>query len=806
MRFRLFALAAFWMCVALFSGVASGAEPAAEAGAERRAGRFVELEADVQAIFGKYCLRCHDARKQEGRFRLDSLSLDFTDMLVAQRWGEVLFRLNSGEMPPKTEPQPTADELGRLSEAISQRLDAGRAARMARRDRVEHNRLSRDEYSKTAYDLLGVHFDPSMPGALNDDPRWHGFDRIGALLTLSPSHVERYFKAAESILQQAYPEQPAAVKTVRQTAPAPQRWLIYPSLLHGRIQTPTAGLYRIRVQASGLASFRGRLPRLSLWNASLRRAEAGEDVLAAEESPTVVTFETYLPQGDFQLINEAPGKLDDGPTPSATPKMLVRVRDYRPNPIGYKLFLEDGRPIFPLLLVDWYECEGPIVTDADRQKREAFYPPSVNGRTPQDAPGLDSLRRDVRDGVSKFVARAWRRPPKPAEIDRFAKLFDSELQSGESPRSAYLAALAGVLTSRNFYYLVEGSADSPRERVDDWELASRLSYFLWSSLPDDELFAHAARGDLDQPEVLQQQVRRMLADEKARRFVEAFPRQWLQLHRVGQFPPDPELYPDYDKWLERSMVLETTQYFGDVFARNASIREFLTSDWTIVNARLAMHYGMEFPLQAGFRRVPLDARHRRGGLLTQASVLSLTSDGSRHRPVHRGVWVSEAIFARTPPPPPPNVEPLEPTPSDKPKATIRDQLQAHATHATCAACHRKIDPLGFAFDNYDAIGRWRTSEKVVGGVGDDPPVFAGGTLPDGRPFDGPETFKQLLAADLERFAESFTEQLATYGLRRVMTIDDREQIRAIVTQSKPEGFPLRTLIERLTTSELFLRR
>ena len=776
------------------------------AAAHLRADESTNFDKVVLPLFGKYCQRCHDAKKQEGQFQLDTLSRDFADMLVAQRWSEVLFRLNSGEMPPKDEPQLSADELERLSEAISQQIDAGRAARMARRDRVTLNRLSREEYSKTMYDLLGVHFDATMPGALNDNPRWHGFDRIGALLTLSPSHVERYLKAADTVLQQAFPEQQPTSAINRQTAPAPQRWVIYPSLLHGQIQTPTPGLYRIRVQLSGLASFKGRLPRLSLWNSSLKRAEVGQDVLAAEDAPTVIEFESFLPQGSFQLINEAPGKLDDGPTPSATPKLLTRVKDYRPSPIGYKLFLADGLPIFPLLLVDWYECEGPLVLEADLKKREGFFPSRLSTRSPPEAQELEQQQRDARECLSRFMARAWRRPPTTAEVDRFVALFDSERQSGENPRSAYLAAMVGVLASRNFYYLVDGSADSQRERINDWELASRLSYFLWSSLPDSELSERAARGDLHQPAVLRQQIQRMLADSKSNRFVEAFPRQWLQLHRVGQFPPDPELYPDYDQWLERSMVLESTQFFSEVFTRNASIREFLTSDWTVLNARLAMHYGMEFPVQAGFRRVPLTERDHRGGLLTQAAVLSLTSDGTRHRPVHRGVWVSEAIFGRTPPPPPPNVEPLEPTPSNKPKATIRDQLQAHATHTICSSCHRKIDPLGFAFENYDAIGRWRTTEKVAEGLGNDPPVFAGGAFPDGRQYDGPESFKKLLAAQLDPFAEAFIEQLATFALRRVMTIDDRKQIHSIAAASKSDDFQLRTMVEQLVLSELFLKR
>ena len=323
---------------------------------------------------------------------------------------------------------------------------------------------------------------------------------------------------------------------------------------------------------------------------------------------------------------------------------------------------------------------------------------------------------------------------------------------------------------------MEGTPTQPRETINDWELASRLSFFLWSSMPDEPLIAAAGKGELHQPEVLQLQMARMFADSKSDRFTESFPQQWLQLHKVGMFPPDAELYPDYDKWLEKSMVLETTGFFAEVFSQNLSIREFISSDWTIMNSRLAMHYRMPLLDQGGFQRVTLRLNDHRGGLLTQASVLSLTSDGTRHRPVHRGVWVSEAIFGKTPPPPPPNVEPLEPTPSDKPKATIRDQLEAHATHATCASCHRRIDPLGFAFDNFDAIGRWRTEEQVAGGQGNNPPVNASGLLPNGRTYKDSEEFKQCLVEDIDRFAIAFVEQLATFALRRVMTIDDAAEI------------------------------
>jgi hypothetical protein len=517
-------------------------------------------------------------------------------------------------------------------------------------------------------------------------------------------------------------------------------------------------------------------------------------VVAAEDAATTVEIEAFLPQGGFSLNNEAPGKFE-GHTLSQTPGIITTTKQYRTTrPTGYKLFDDEGRSIFPLLLIDSLEYEGPILTAADRKKREGLFPPN------------DGDLATARACLQRLMIRAWRRPATKNEIDRFMKIVENELAVGEDFRTAYLAAATGVLTSKNFYYLVEGTPTEPRERIDDWELASRLSFFLWSSLPDESLFAAANKGELHKPAALRTQLRRMLADSKTDRFTDSFPQQWLQLHKVGMFPPDAELFPDYDKWLEQSMGLETTGFFAEVFSKNLSIAEFLTSDWTIMNSRLAMHYEMPLLDGAGFQRVALRTNDHRGGILTHASVLSLTSDGTRHRPVHRGVWVSEAIFGKTPPPPPPNVEPLEPTPSDKPKATIRDQLEAHTTHATCASCHRRIDPLGFAFDNFDAVGRWRTHEQVAGGKGNNPPVNASSSLPDGRVYKGSEEFKHRLVEDIDRFAIAFVEQLATFALRRVMTIDDASEIREIAAASKTGSYKLQTIIEQFVMSDLFQKR
>jgi hypothetical protein len=472
--------------------------------------------------------------------------------------------------------------------------------------------------------------------------------------------------------------------------------------------------------------------------------------------------------------------------------VFIGSRDHRlANPSGHKLFDDDGNPLHPLLIVDAIEVEGPIVSDEDRRKRKLFWP--ENGA-------------QVRDRLKLFAERAWRRPVAANEIDRYTAIYAQERAAGEKPRAAYLAAMAGVLASKSFCYLESGDPDEQRLTLDDYELASRLSYFLWGSLPDEPLLEDARTGRLTRPEVLQSQVARMIADPKIDRFLEAFPYQWLELDRVGMFPPDRKLYRDYDLWLEYSMKREPVETFAKAFRENLPVGDLLAGDWSMVNARLAEHYQLPRPSDAGFTKTRFTADQGRGGLLTQAAVLSLTSDGTRHRPVHRGVWVSEALFGVTPPPPPPNVQPLEPTPVDVEKMTIRAQLAAHSTSAACAACHRKIDPLGFAFENYDAIGRWRTHEETAAGKGASPPVDASGVLPDGRAFSGPTEFKQLLASDAATFAEAVESKLATFALRRAMTVDDRAAIRQIAASVKESGYPLRSLVEALATSDLIQSR
>jgi len=801
------------MCAALTHRSAAAAAPS--------------FDEAVQPFFAKYCLRCHNSQKQEGEFRLDTLARDFTLAETAQRWDEVIFRMNSGEMPPEKEPQPSPDELGRVVDWLSARSSEGQAARMARRGPVTHYRLSRNEYQNTIYDLLGVYYDVNRPGVFNQDPLWHGYDHLGSMLSLSPSHVEHYFRAAEEILEVASLNRPTKRKSVHKDVVdirrfddgeleeiqaqlkalgrnEPMRYLIWPGgrmpgLSSAWLAREGSGRYRARIQISGLPGLNGELPHLTVRGGAKGATKVifDADIAAPEDKPIVLELETHLEMPTaLTLVNECSDPFDPKKANTMFRNAAILGSYKEPsllNPISFKLFTEDGRAIYPLLLVDWIEWEGPLVSDEMQQWHKAIYP-----QNQRDAAEIQAC-------LSRLAQRAWRRPVADEEIAPYVKLTMSEVEAGEKFDSAYKAALIGILTSSQFYLLQEGSPEENRREVNDWELASRLSYFLYNSLPDDELFAAAASGRLHEPVELRKQLHRMFADPKFERFLDSFPYQWLRLEQVGMFPPNQKLYPEYSLPLERSMVQETKLYFREMFQQNRPLGEFLDSDWTMLNARLREHYGLPPTDATGFERVALGPQDHRGGLLTHASILMLTSDGQRHRPVHRGVWLSEAIFNRTPPPPPPNVEPLETTPEDAPKATIRMQLQAHATHTTCASCHKKIDPLGFAFENYDAIGRWRTEEESTG-KGKNPAVNATGELPDGRKFSGPDQFKALLVEDQDRFAAAFIEQLATYALRRVVTIDDAASIQAIVAAGKQDGYRLRTVIENLVLSDLFRKR
>ena len=785
-----------------------------------------------EVFLKKHCIACHGSEEEKGDIRLDLLSRDFKAGLDSHHWAEALDKLNSGEMPPEDEPQPTQDEIAAFVTALDSLLKEGRAARMAARPAVSHYRLSRKEYQNTVYDLLGVRYDPAKPGELNEDTLWHGYERIGAQLALSPSHVDRYYRAADIVLDRAFPAASSEARKIRKTAAdlrygggksqqealdrfgikRPLRYLLFPGRVQsalssnwlGRTGPEHSGLYKLRLQASGIRPPGGQPAHLSIGKKTSEETVDGLiefDITASEDSPQIYEFEVFLEMPTQLHFAVVATDVVDRRGGAAFRNALASRGGYifthssetlLLNPNAPQMFDGQGNGIFSTVILDWIEWEGPLVTEAEKSQRE--------GVLPSD----DATPELVAEHLGRFAERAWRRPVKQEELKDYLETYRVERESGEKAAAAYRIALQSILTSRNFIYLVEGEPEA-RERLTDWELASRLSYFLWSSMPDDALFTAATSGDLN-GEGLEKEVDRMMTDDRINRFIDDFSRQWLQLHRVGMFPPDKKLYAAYDDWLETSMRQEPVEYFREMLTKNLPIDSFLASDWTMANARLCDFYGLSEPKTGGFERVSLKPEDHRGGLLTMGAVLGLTSDGTRHRPVHRGVWLSEAIFNRTPPAPPANVDPIEPIPPKGTKITIRQRIEAHATNASCAACHRNIDPLGLAFDQYDAIGQWRTREQVAAGVGEDPLVDASGVMPNGRPFTGSVEFKQLLLEDRDKVARAFIEHLCTYALRRVLTVDDRDDLKSIQEEAKKNQYRVKDIVRAVALSDLIRKR
>jgi hypothetical protein len=792
----------------------------------------VVAAAPFEAFLKTHCIKCHGPKKEKGDLRLDRLSRDFKLGADTHHWAEVIEQINAGEMPPKKQKRPAQKEIATFITSLDARIKEGRAARMAARPAVAHYRLSRKEYQNTVYDLLGVRYDPTKPGQLNEDTLWHGFERIGSELSLSPSHVDRYYRASGLVLDRAFPVKSTEARKVRKTAAdirysggkqqqallkrfgitRPLRYLLFPGNVQqalsshwlGKTGPEHSGLYKVRIQASGIRPPEGQTAHLSIGKRTGEETVNGLiefDVTAPEDKPQVYEFEVFLEMPtqlhfavvSTNVVDRRAGAAFRGALNSRNAYIFTHSSETALlNPNAPQMFDDKGNGLFSTVLLDWIEWEGPLLSEAEKSRRQGVRPP--DGATPEV----------VAAHLQRFTERAWRRPVKQEELAAYLKSYQQEREAGEKLADAYRVALRGVLTSRNFIYIVEGEPKA-RQRLTNSELASRLSYFLWSSMPDGALFA-AAKGGALNGEGLKKQVDRMLTDDKAGRFIDDFSRQWLQLHRVGMFPPDKKLYPTYDAWLEQSMRSEPVEFFREMFAKNLPIDSFIESDWTVANARLREFYELPAPKGAGFERVALKPEDRRGGLLTMGAILGLTSDGTRHRPVHRGVWLSEAILGKTPPPPPANVPAIEPNPPKNPKATLREKLEAHRNDVNCAACHAKIDPLGLAWDNYDAIGQWRTREKIATGTGQDPLINPAGAMPDGRAFKDANQFKQRLLEDRDKIARAFIEHLGTYGLRRVLTFDDREDLDAIQAEAKKHQYRVRDIIRAVALSDLMRKR
>jgi hypothetical protein len=780
--------------VKIFAGlcaawIAGSAASSADFGTEQQ-------QFEQRQFFSRHCSDCHDAIAKEGGLDLAALGRDLSDAETLRRWVRVYDRLTGGEMPPPSAPQPDAEArqafLAKLAPSLT---EADRAQR-----EVVLRRLNRSEYENTIRDLFRVRAE--VAAMLPEDAKAHGFDNIGEALAASTELVEAYLRAADVAIDMvlSQEQQPPWLKTHstfydgfknRSNANLVFRFLDegvvhYLSDLkstHVRnFAAPVAGTYRIRFRAR---AYRSTQPmKVEVGAGDVHKGNHGRHTVGyfdVQPELTEIVFEDWFRVGDGFSV--------------------------RPFGIGNVRIGQNRQYAGPGLLFADYDVEGPLDDDLTAGRRELLA-------------GIDLKMATAADGrqlIACFLPRAFRRPVTAEEIDRYAGLMQRLVDRGEGFESALRAGLRAVLSAPDFLFLNEPLIAGSDE-IDEYALASRLSYFLWSSMPDAELLDLAARGQLHDPAVRRQQVERMLSSPKAAALTSNFTGQWLRLRELSQNEPDETLYPEYDALLEFSMGEETRRFFDEVLKRDLSVTEFIDSDWAMLNDRLAKHYGVPGITGAELRRVELPRDSVRGGLLTQASILKVTANGTTTSPVLRGAWAIENLLGIHVPPPPP-VPAVEPDLTGA--TTLRQQLDQHRNDASCASCHSKIDPPGFALESFDAIGGWRQWYRIpaADGLVLDPkkkeewpitykrglPVDSTGKLPTGETFQNIRECKALLKRDPDRIARCIAEKLLVYGLGRGLGFSDRKTVEAIVTQVRQKNYGLRSLMQEVAASEAFAR-
>jgi hypothetical protein len=730
----------------------------------------------IKPFLNKYCNTCHNSDKQAGGVALDVYKNEAHARKDRMTWETVQKLVAAGEMPPKKKDQPTKDEKEHFLGWIENSLTKVDCTAPKDPGRVTLRRLNRAEYNNTVRDLCGVRITPADD--FPSDDVGYGFDNIGDVLSLQPILLEKYLAAADRVLDAAIvplEAVPSSSQVFR-----PQNLTVEPrsarlrEMVNGRevrrieftvagtayqdkLNFPATGDYLIRVKAWGQPAG-GEAPKLSIRVHSEELKAAAVD--APRGKPVTVEVKARIEHGE------------------------KRVEAAFLNP-------SEGADKPRTLGVETIEVEGPI-GGAPRPLPESTRMILVQTpKTPADAP---SAARAV---LMNFARRAFRRPATPAEVDRLMNLYALAVGQGDSFEKAIRLPLKAVLVSPHFLFRIEDDPKAGEDvrTLDDHELAARLSYFVWSSMPDDELSRVADRGDLRKPGVLKAQVERMLRDPKSSALVDNFAGQWLMLRSLRTQNMDPGTYKGWDEQLRSAMIRETELFFDHVVKNDRSVLDFLDSDYTFVNGRLAQHYGMKDVFGRDFRMVKLTDR-RRGGLLTQASILTVTSNPTRTSPVKRGKWVYENILGLTAPPPAPDVPELEKVTL---KGSVRQQMEQHRSNPACATCHAKLDPLGFGLENFDGIGAWRETDNTY-------KIDASGVLPDGAKFDGPAQLRKVLVGKADQFRRCLAEKLFTFALGRGLEYYDRCAVDEQVAKLKSGSDKFSALVLAIAESDAFQKR
>jgi mono/diheme cytochrome c family protein len=746
------------------------------------------FQKQIVPFLKKHCLECHGADAQEGDVRFDQFKSPADIAADEKTWQRTIQMLRSGAMPPEDVQQPSEAVRRSVVNWIERTVYNFDCDTVVSPGHVTIRRLNRAEYNNTIRDLFGIKLRPADD--FPSDDVGGGFDNIGDVLSLPPLLMEKYLTAAEQIAEHTIVTDPS--QFVRSQfkfrdqligegsaqydySQSSRRWTIYSAGGVGAdFDFRRAGRFTLRIIAVG--------------------QQAGDEPPQMEmrlDGQKVKVFDVNAAQmrGRYEIKWTVPAGLH-------------RVSGYFLNDFEDPT-AEDRRRRDRNLVIDSIEVDGPL----DPQPED--YPEVHRRLIPVRPEGSRSVLDAATADLQPLMVRAFRRPTTESEVNSFAALVNNAVKQGDSFEQGMQIAVTAILASPHFLFRVEGGDQTAAvgivRPVGDFELASRLSYFLWSSTPDEELLSLAAKNTLHQDDVLQQQVRRMLADSKTQALVDNFITQWLNLRLLDGVTPDPQVFPQFDAELKAAMRRETELFAAAIIQEDRSVLDFLSGRFTYVNGRLAQHYGIDGVEGPEFQRVNFadvnatgvnSADKRRTGVLTQASILTLTSNPGRTSPVKRGKWMLENILGSPPPDPPPDAPDLDAVQKAKPNATLRQQLTIHRENPVCASCHKVMDQLGFGLENFDAIGRWRDKDGQF-------KVDASGELPGGAKFNGPLALAKVLDKRRGEFVRCLAEKMLTFALGRELAVQDRCTVDKIVEQVEDKDFRFSALVQSIVTSDPF---
>ncbi|MGC4048091.1 MAG: DUF1592 domain-containing protein [Armatimonas sp.] len=738
------------------------------------------FDKEIRPLYVKYCGGCHSGKTAAGSIDLGS-DATFAQALKNRKfWDKAILNVDAGNMPPPNMPQPTPVERKKMIDSF-QALLTQVDCQLNDPGRVTMRRLNRAEYNNTVRDLLGV--DLRLADAFPSDDVGYGFDNIGDVLSLSPLLMEKYLAAGDKAAKAAIVAPENGVKSTKIAAADMQG-------AGGSLDGGSARLMGSMGEATYEYDFREPGEYIISVGAWAQQAGPENAKMALRVgTPEQEIFEISAKIGTVQTVKKQVTIPERGKRKIG----IDFVNDYyEPNNPDKKLKGDRN------LVVEWIDVR-PVNGGGGLP---ASHTKLITARPEENsAAAWDKASKQV---LKPFLNRAFRRPTTEAELARFQKITRMALDNHQTFERGIQLAVQGALVSPSFLYRVEADPqpDNPKARrpLTDFELATRLSYFLWSSMPDDRLISLANQGKLKNPETLQAEMKRMLKDPKAKALADNFAGQWLQLRKLSVVQPDTGRFPGFDEALRQAMKAETETFFTYVVQQDRPITEFLDANYTFLNERLAKHYGILGVTGPEVRKVALaDGKH--GGLLTQASILTLTSNPGRTSPVKRGKWVMENILGTPPPPAPPNVPALDKPDNqvEQKTMTVRQRLEEHRKNPACASCHRQMDNIGFALENFDGVGAWRDKDGFFA-------IDTKGELADGSKFTDATTLKKVLMGRKAQFTKTFIEKLLTYGIGRGIEPTDHCNIDSMVAEVAQSGYKFSSVVEAIIDSPPFKER